>query len=297
MARTGLLDTLGLSAPIAANKGKAPPVGGSGPTGPLRKPGDVPRDEIAAPRAPDKPPRPGKLDDDALAKALKSLPSAPVKRAEVLADLVTKVSDTARRDPIVRALRDTIAKIQPLMSQADAKKKIDEAIAKLVEKGAKDALMALLKAAVGKAPTKVDRDAPRKDGPNLREKDLGERILKTPELPLPIDKPPPVKVLRFRIEGIARAYKAGQGIDFALTTPDYFKPDDAKLGAARVEISTKEDFDKHQGRPTVGNGRHITQRGRQKLWLPAPMEPGRYAIFVRQGTGIEDSSVEEFEVR
>lgn len=291
-----LLDTLGLSAP-PVTKG-SPPTGAGGPTGPLRKTMDPPRDEIAGPRTPDKPAGKGKgLDDDALSKALKSLPSDPSKRAEALADLVTKVSDTARRDPIVRALRDTLAKIQPLMSEKDAKKKIDDAIKDLVDKGAKAALMALLTAAVGRAPAKVDRDAPRKDGPNMPEKDLGEHILKTPELPLPIDKPPPIKVFRFRIEGVAKSYKGGQGIDFTLTTPDGFKPDDAKMGAAWVVISTKDDFDKNGGRPTIGDGRHVTQRGKQKLWMPAPMDPGRYAIFVRQGLGIEDSSVETFEVK
>src|SRR5512146_2984465 len=98
-----LLDTLGLSAP-PVTKG-SPPTGAGGPTGPLRTTMDPPRDEVAGPRTPDKPAGKGKgLDDAALSKALKSLPSDPSKRAEALADLVTKVSDTARRDPIVRAL-------------------------------------------------------------------------------------------------------------------------------------------------------------------------------------------------
>ena len=82
----------------------------------------------------------------------------------MLADLVTKVSDAAKRDPIVRALRDVIVKIQPVMPDAEAKKKIDKAIDDLVTKGVKEGLMALLKVGVGKEPTPVDRDAPRPDG-------------------------------------------------------------------------------------------------------------------------------------
>jgi hypothetical protein len=287
----GLLDSLGLMTPPggkpAGTKG-----GPSGPTGPLKAPGVEPREELpAAKKPPEK--APGKLSDAELTKALKDLPTDPPKRVEALADLVTKVSDGAKRDPIVKALRDAIAKIQPIMSEKDAKKKIDDAIKDLVDKGVKEGIMALLKAVVGKEPSKVDRDTPRQDGPNLPPVDLKEKIVKTPPIPLPFDQPPKLKVLRFRIDAPKRV-PPSKYFDFTLTTPDGFKADDARTGAAWVEIATKNDYDKNGGRPTIGRGVHIEKGGKQKLSLAAPDEPGPYVIFVKVGPGIEMG--EEFEV-
>lgn len=261
MPKSGLLDSLGLAAP------------------------DKKTDK-----------KPKGLDDAELAKALKSLPADPPKRAEALADLASRITEKTRRDPIVKALRDTIAKIQPIMSDADAKKKFDKALGDLVEKGLKDGLMELLKAAVGKAPSKVDRDAPREDGPLLPKRDPKEQIFKTPELPLPFDQPPKLKVHRFRIEAPKRV-PPSKYFDFTLTTPDGFKPDDAKTGAAWVLIATKDDYDKNGGRPTIGRGVHIEKAGRQTLSHAGPDEPGPYVIFVKVGPGNEDSSAEALEVR
>jgi hypothetical protein len=290
MAKSGLLDSLGLGAPpIGRSRGINPTTGNPGPTGPIKAPNAEPREEVAAPK------KKG-LDDAELTKALKNLPADAPKRAEVLAELATQVSDKIKRDPIVRALRDTLAKIQPIMSDADAKKKIDKAIDDLVSKGIKDGIMALLKLVVGKEPSKVDRDAPRKDGPNMPERDLNERIFKLPELPLPFDQPPKLKVLRFRLE-VPKTVKPSKYFDFTLTTPDGFKPDDSKTGATWVLISTKDDYDKNGGRPTVGRGVHVVAKGKQKLSHAAPDDPGRYVIFVKVGPGIEASSAEEFEVK
>jgi hypothetical protein len=182
------------------------------------------------------------------------------------------------------------------MSDAEAKKKLDKALDDLVSKGIKDGIMALLKAVVGKEPSKVDRDAPRKDGPNLPERNLKERIFKLPELPLPIDQPPKLKVLRFRIE-VPKTVPASKYFDFKLTTPDGFKPDDSKTGATWVLIATQADYDKNGGRPSVGRGVHVTKAGKQTLSHAAPDDPGPYVIFVRVGPGNEDSSAEVFEVK
>ena len=289
MGNSGLLAFLGLTVP----KGVAP-VGGTkggpnGPTGPLRAPGYTPQEEVPTAK------RKG-LDDTAIAKAIKDLPTDPPKRAEALADLVTKVSDAARRDPIVRALRDVIAKIQPIMSDKDAKKKIDKAINDLVEKGVKEGLMELLKLVVGKEPTKVDRDGPRQDGPNMPEKDLGEHILKTPPIDLPFDKPPKLKVLRFRID-VAKTLKPSKYFNFTLTTPDGFKVDDSKTGAAWVVIAAKDDYEKSGGHPRRVRDVHITQKGKFQLSLAAPDDPGPYVIFVMVGPGPEESSREDIEIK
>ncbi len=286
----GLLQTLGLTTPTGTGTtgGGAKPTGTTGqPTGPLKAPNYNPPDEV--PGAKKK-----TLDDDALASALKRLPTDPPKRVEALADLVTKVSDAVKRDPIVRALRDTIVKIQPIMSDADAKKKLDQAIDDLVAKGIKEGIMALLKLAVGKEPTPVDRDAPRQDGPNLPQKDLKEKIFKLPEMPLPFDKPPKVHRNSFEFVGLAKSYKPSKYFDFKLRTPEWFEPY-GRMGAGWVAIATKDDFDKSGGRPRVRD-KKIETKGELSMSLAAPDDPGRYVIFIVVGPSAEDYPVHEFDV-
>ena len=61
----------------------------------------------------------------------------------------------------MRALRDAVAKIQPVMSDKDAKKQIDKAIDSLVESGSKKLLLALLTAVAARVrrrhPTPTSR--------------------------------------------------------------------------------------------------------------------------------------------
>jgi hypothetical protein len=286
----GLLQALGLTSPAGTNPAGAgtKPMGATGPTGPLKPSNYDPPEEVPGPKK-------KTLTDAELEKALKSLPTDPPKRAEALADLVTKVSDAAKRDPIVRALRDTIAKIQPIMSDADAKKKIDKAIDDLVAKGAKEALMAILKAVVGKAPTPVDRDAPRKDGPNMPEKDLGEKIIKSPEIPLPFDKPPKVRRNSFEFVGLSKSYKPSKYFDFKLRTPDWWEPA-GKMGYSYVVIAAKDDFDKTSGRPSRLRDKRIDSKGELSMSLAAPDDPGRYVLYIVVGSGPEDYPVHEFDV-
>lgn len=235
------------------------------------------------------------LDDAALAKALKEMPADPVKRADALAELARQVGDKARRDPIVKALRDLVVKIQPVMPDADARKAIDQAIDDAVEKGAKAALMALLKAVVGKGPSAVDRDGPRQDGPNMPEKDLGEHIYKLPELPLPFDKPPKVRRNSFELIGLQPSYKASKYFDFKVRTPDWLDLS-GHTGASWVVVSTQEDFDKNGGRPRVRD-RRIDAKGELSMSLAAPDEPGKYVLFIVVGPGNEDRPTHTFDVK
>lgn len=286
----GLLQALGLTTPGggSATGGGAKPGGATGPTGPLKAPNYHPPEEV--PGAKER-----TLDDAELAKALKGLPTDPPKRAEALADLVTKVSDAAKRDPIVRALRDVIVKMQPVMPDAEAKKKIDKAIDDLVDKGVKEGIMALLKVIVGKEPTKVDRDGPRQDGPNIPEKDLKEKIFKLPEMPLPFDKPPKVRRNSFEFLGLSKSYKPSKYFDFKLRTPDWFQVN-GRMGAGWVVVASKDDFDKTSGRPTRLRDKRIDSKGELSMSLAAPDEPGRYVIYIVVGPGPEDHPVHEFDV-
>jgi hypothetical protein len=278
------------AAPTASTPAGAPPLPADAP----RKPIDLFDPEVL--RKSLREPAPGALDDAALAKSLKELPADPVKRAQTLTDLIPLVGDAVQREPLVKALRDALAKITPFMSDADAGKKIDDAIGGLVEKGIKKAILELLKLAVGKAPTEVDRDAPPRYGPPLQERDLGEKIIKTPEIPLPWDKPKPVRRNSFEFRGLSPNYKASKYFSFKLLTPDWFEPY-GKLGAGRVIIAGKEDYEKNGGRPTHLRDQRIEQKGEVKMSLAAPDEPGTYVMYIFLGTGPESHPVETLEVK
>ena len=110
------------------------------------------------------------------------------------------------------------------MDDAEAKKKLNEAIDSLVETGSKKLLTALLTAIVGKAPTPMPPDGQRPTGPPIKEKDIGEQIFKSPELPLPWDKPKKPTQNYFEFRGLPRKARASSYIDFKLRTPHWFEP-------------------------------------------------------------------------
>ncbi len=173
-----LLKTLGLSPPARGVPGNPP--GRGGPTGPLRRPGDLPREEIRGT------PQKRQLTNEQFDELYKRLPANPRQRAEALAELGTRIGDEARKHEVVRGLRDLIAKVQPFMSKADAKKKLDEALDELFSKGIKKGVMEILEQAFGEAPERpMDGDSARKAP--------GEHIVDGPEFDSPFDKPKPVQ--------------------------------------------------------------------------------------------------------
>src|SRR5258706_6636968 len=109
--------------------------------------------------------------------------------------------------------------------------------------------MAVLTAVAGNASTPVDRDAPRKGDCTMPEKALVEKIIKSPEIPLPFDKPPKVRRNSFEFLGLSKSYKPSKYFDFKLRTPDWWEPA-GKMGYSYVVIGAKDDYDKTSGRPS-----------------------------------------------
>lgn len=282
-----LLQLLGLPKPRAA------PVAAPPPAKPL--PADAPRQVDLLPRDVLERRANGLLSDAELATALKSLPADPVQRIDALADLVPKIGDAARRDPVVRTLRDLLAKVVPFISEDDAKKKLDKAIDSLVEKGVKSLIEALLKAAVGKGPTAVDPDAPPRYGPALEEKDLGEKILKLPEIPLPWDKPKKRAQSYFEFRGLRPNYKPSKYFDVVVRTPDWFEPN-GRAGAGWVVLSRKDEFDKSGDGAKRLADKRLEQKGDVKVSLVAPDEPGAYVLYIVVGPSAEHTPVETITV-
>jgi hypothetical protein len=297
MTTTGLLQTLGLRSPAGNTRpGGKQPGGPTGPTGPIKRPHYDPPDEVRQP-AKEKGSGTGggagkDLSDDELKKILSSLPTDPVKRTEVVADAVSRITDIARRDPIARALRDWLAKKQPFTSDANARKKLDEGIKSLVEKGIKEGLLALVSGVLGKEPGKIDRDQKAKDPITTPENDTGEHIVKSPEFDLPIDKPGKVKHTNFQFLSAPTSVTGGKYFSIKLRTPTNFKP--GKAGSAYVAISSKADFDAKS--PRRASDVKFDSKGDLSLSIVAPLEAGRYVMYVVVGPSREEQPLHELDV-
>jgi hypothetical protein len=221
------------------------------------------------------------------------LPADPQKQIDMLADAIAKTQDAVKRDKLIRALRDVVAKIQPVMSNKDAKKEIDKAIDSLIASGSKKLLLDLITAIVGKGPSQApDPDKPHPVGPDMKEKDLGEHIIKSPEIP--IGKPPAVHRNSFEFRGLPKTAKPSTYISFKLLTPDWFDPN--KTPGSWVMIMTPED---HAANKLGGNDTdvHIDRKGTLDLSMRMPDAPGSFVIVIKIQSGFEDYPVEEIEVK
>jgi hypothetical protein len=235
----------------------------------------------------------GPLSDTDLKDKLKSLPTSPPQRVLALAELVTEVSEAVKRDPIVKALRGLIVKIQPVMPDDEAKKAIDDAISDLVGKGVLEGIKKLLEGLAGKKAEKVDPDAPPRYGPDVKEKDTGIEKLETP--PIPFDTPPKVQRNSFELVGLSKKYKPTNYFNFKLRTPAWWEPR-SRLGAGWVVIATTEDFNKSGAHADRLRKVQIEGKGELGLSLSAPDAPGSYTIFIVVGSGAEEHPTHEFEV-
>ena len=291
---TTLLKSLGLPTLAAAPSTAAPPA--AAPRSASPPPIDVSRLPPVA--GPDGRPidlnLPKGYDPDAPVKkpAFDKLPSDPKERVDFLADAVTRVQDAVKRDKLVVALRDAIVKIQPVMPDKEAKKKIDEAIDSLVSTGSKKLLTALLVAIVGKEPSKMPPDGQRPTGPTVKEKDLGETIIKTPELPLPFDQPKKRQQNYFEFRTLPHTARVSSYIDIVLRTPHWFEPY-GKMGAGRVVIMKAEDHKKEGDRATKLSDKRIEAKGDVKMSLAVPDDPGSYVVGVYVGSGLESNPLEK----
>ncbi len=218
----------------------------------------------------------------------------PQKQADLLAEAISKTQDAVKRDKLVSALRDLLARIQPVMPAKDAKKAIDKAIDSLVQSGSKKLLLDLITAIVGKGPsTAPDPDQPHATGPNVKEKDLGEHIFKSPEIPL--DHVPKVIRNSFEFRGLKKTVKPSAYIDFKLLTPDWFDPN--KTPGSWVIVMEADDFKKNRQSAHDIHDVHIVAKGTLDLSLAMPDDPGKYVIAIKIQADFENYPVEEIEVK
>lgn len=221
--------------------------------------------------------------------AASAKPQPKIGEINELVELIKKTSDAAKKDPLVRKLRDFMAELQPFMPAKDAKKEIDNAIDGLVKAGSDAAIKAILEAITGRSPAAVSDKAREQTGPYAPTKDLKERILKTPEIPITdAPKAPPKYSYEYR-GGIKKTYAPGATIKFTLVAPD--KPPEGGKRLVIIAAADRNEVNPNRfGEVTLGSEKS------KEIEMTAPKEPGKYLFRVNAGLGFDYSSVQEFEV-
>lgn len=224
------------------------------------------------------------------------LPSDPKKQVDVFAQALEKTTDAVQRDKLVRGLRDALSKIpQPFLTPDEVKKKIDEGIKSLIESKSKELLLKLIEAAVGQKAQKVDPDAKPQYGPRVEEKDLGEKILKTPEIPLPWDKPKAPVQGFFEFRGLPRTAKPGSYVSFKLRTPHWWDP--GKFPGSWVVSETAADYAKDSTRPSASAAQvHLDTAGELSLSIALPEGAGEAVLAISVQGQLEHDPVERIKL-
>lgn len=219
--------------------------------------------------------------------------AAEVGRIKELTELIKKVSDAAKRDPLVRELRDLLSKIQPVMPTKDAKKMIDDAIEPLVKEGLDAGIKAILEAVVGKSPSTMPDDRSRSQiGPALPERDLGVHIFQGPKIPIK-DAPAPSHRFSFEYRNVLRkSYEPGGIIKFTLIPPDNFS-----MMQGNKHLVIVAEADRNSPNPDRLARIRLESASPTPIEMQAPQKPGKYVIRVDIGLGFDYSSVQEFEVK
>jgi hypothetical protein len=221
-------------------------------------------------------------------------PADAVREIKELTELVKVTSDAARRDPIVSKLRDVFAKIVPFVPEKDAKKAINDAIESLVKTGRDAAIKKILEAVTGKSATNMPDDKNRnRIGPVDPKDPDGQRIFKTPEIPIP-DVPKRKPRHRFDYKGVQKSYVRGADMKFTVIPPD---AEGALQGLTRLRLMIVTEAERDKPNPaerfaevSIGSG------SPQAVAVKAPPRPGNYLIQVVVGLQVDYTSIQEFEV-
>lgn len=224
------------------------------------------------------------------------LPTTAIGDIKELTALIKKAGDAATKDPLVTKLRDSLVKLQPIMSEKDARKSIDDAIKSLVKDGVDAGIMAILQGLAGKAPSKMppdrDRTGPFAPPPYAPPGIPGEHIFQGPKISIS-DAPKVRPRLSFEYRnGPAQSYAAGASIKFTIIPPENFN----KIqGTKRVVIVDYANRDAVNPEP-LGPPVYLETGSPEFIEMPAPQKPGKYVVRVNTGMGYDYNTIQEFEV-
>ncbi|MEP6587267.1 MAG: DUF4157 domain-containing protein [Polaromonas sp.] len=241
---------------------------------------------------PDTQPRPTADQPNTTSATQQTNPKAEVVgQITQLTEAIKRTGDAVLRDPLVKGLRDWLAKVQPFLPAKDAQQMIDDAVRALIKDGVDAGIMAILKAVTGISPQTMPENR-NQTGPGTPTKDLGEHIVQGPKITIN-DAPKPMPRLNFEYKGGPLAsYTAGAPMKFTIVPPDNFY---ALNGGKRLVVTLAADRNvpnPEQRFATV----ELTSSSPKVIDITAPDKPGKYVVRVDVGMGPDYSSVREFEV-
>jgi hypothetical protein len=221
------------------------------------------------------------------------VPPEAVGQIKELTELIKKTSDSVTKDTLFKKLRDLLSGLQPFIPSKDAKQMIDDAISSFIKDKADDAIMAILEAITGKSPSTMPENR-NQTGPDVQQKDLGERIVQGPKITIK-DAPAPAPKFSFQYRsGPQKSYEAGAAIKFTLIPPDGFSPSPPFKYLVIVAESDRNVVNPEKGWFAKVQ---LESASPKLIELLAPPEPGKYVFRVDIGLrGPDYSSVQEFEV-
>jgi hypothetical protein len=216
-------------------------------------------------------------------------PGEEGKKPDAVAEGAKKFADAAKRDPIVKGLRNWVSKVQPFVPEKDMKKALNDGMDAGLKEASKAGIKAGVEALSGKPTNEVTGGGPQL-GPYPPITPQGEHIIKTPEFPIP-DTPDPKPSFQFQYKGLRSSYSPGAAMDFKVVPPSDF----ANLPGPRLKVVAAADRDTI--RPDTQYGEvHLDSPKPRSVELTAPTKPGKYVVRVDVGFGTDSSSEQEFEV-
>jgi hypothetical protein len=272
--------------PPAQGKGPPRPPGGGGPTDmpPRRDPigtGGLPPN--LRPRNPDDPGtgKPAEPSDAEIADAKARFEKTRLEGAEQLAAVVARIGEKQRRDPLVAALRDGLARIEPFVSDEKFRKGLHAALDELASKGLEKGFVKLIELAIGKTAGEVKRRDTSVPPTGTKPDEAPGEVIVTKDIPIGDAK----GNARFVFEGAPAKVSPGQSMAFKVWTPARWSLRNKRWDNTRVIVEARGSGPKGTALPSAA----FRNKGANDVKLKAPDVPGVYVLYI-EAAGIREPS-------
>ena len=232
--------------------------------------------------------KPSEPTDAEIATAKAAFEKTKLKGAEQLAAVVARIGEKQRRDPLVAALRNGLAKIQPFVSDEKFKEGLHAALDELANKGLEKGFVKLIELAIGKTAGEVKRPDTGVPPTGTKPDEAPGEVIVTKDIPFGDAK----GSARFVFEGAPARVTPGQSMTFKVWTPARWSLKNKRWDNTRVIVEAKGSGPKGTTLPSPP----FRNKGANDVKLKAPDVPGVYVLYLEAGGMREPSPEHDFEV-
>jgi len=279
--------------PPAQGTGTPQAPGGPGPTTLQMRPDPIGTGGLPPnlrPRNPDgdSAGKPGEPTDAEIATAKAAFEKTQLKGAEQLAAVVARIGEKQRRDPLVAALRNGLARVEPFISDEKFKKGLHAALDELANRGLEKGFVSLIELAIGKTSGEVKRPDTGVPPTGTKPDKAPGEVIVTKDTPFGDAK----GNARFVFEGAPVSVAPGQSMIFKVWTPARWTLRKKRWDNTRVIVEAKGSGPKAATLPSAPFGK----KGANDVKLKAPDVPGVYVLYIEAGGIREPSPEHDFKV-